>query len=183
MTLLQPVMLWGTLLVLVPLLLHLMFAQPRRRVPWSAMRFLLVAMEQDRRRVRFRQLTLLILRMLSLLLLFVMLAQPVVSGGRGFTRRLGAERRLHQFVIDDSLSMQTKTESGTFWQRGRDVLERFVRQLPAGDEVTIRRTSAPEHAVVERQPAGEVADWLVDQLGEPTDIVASWARRRRCLAR
>jgi hypothetical protein len=84
MSFLAPYMLWGALAAAVPVALHFLYRGRHRDVPWGAMRFLLAAVEQTRRRVRFRELLLLGLRVALVVLLAVALARPSSSAaGRG----------------------------------------------------------------------------------------------------
>ena len=65
----NPALLGGLGLFLVPIIIHLLSRRHHRRVEWAAMRFLLEADKENRRRVRFEQWLLLALRCLVMVLL------------------------------------------------------------------------------------------------------------------
>ncbi len=77
--LLLPSALIALLALAVPLLLHLVRQTEQKRIEFAALRWL-VARAQPRRRPRFNEWLLLILRLLLLALLALWLAQPVLSG-------------------------------------------------------------------------------------------------------
>ena len=58
-------------LTAIPVIIYLINRQRYQRVPWAAMEFLLRAMHKNRRRLRFENLLLLIIRTL-IILLFVL---------------------------------------------------------------------------------------------------------------
>ena len=62
MSFVAPWMLWGTAAAGIPIAIHLFYRSRYRRIPWAAMSFLLVGMEQTSRRLRFQELLLLLLR-------------------------------------------------------------------------------------------------------------------------
>src|SRR3954454_22072581 len=86
MTFLNPLMLFGALAVGIPLALHFFYRARYRPVPWGAMKFLRLAVEQTSRRLQFQELVLLLLRIFLMMLLAVALARPVtcskVTAGR-----------------------------------------------------------------------------------------------------
>ena len=79
MGLLLPSALIALLALAVPILLHLIRQTEQKRIEFAALRWL-VARAQPRRRPRFNEWLLLILRLLLLTLLALWLAQPVLDG-------------------------------------------------------------------------------------------------------
>jgi hypothetical protein len=101
MSFLAPYMLWGALAAGIPIALHFFYRSRYRDVPWAAMKFLLTAVEQTSRRLRFQELLLLVLRVTLLLLLAVALARPTLRAiGRGRGDAVDAV-----LLIDQSMSM------------------------------------------------------------------------------
>jgi len=80
--LLLPAGLIALLALAIPLLLHLVRQTEQKRIEFAALRWL-VARAQPRRRPRFNEWLLLLLRLLLLALLALWLAQPVLSGRPG----------------------------------------------------------------------------------------------------
>src|SRR5437588_11602374 len=97
-------MLAGTLLVSVPIIIHLINRIRYRRVRWAAMEFLLKSQKRQQRKLLIEQLILLALRCLLVLLAGLLLARFVgksLAGAEAGTR--------HIVVLDDTPSM------GDFW--------------------------------------------------------------------
>ena len=61
-TFVHPAMLWGLLLLGVPLVIHLINLFRHRRRQWAAMEFLLASQKKNQRWVRLRELLLLLAR-------------------------------------------------------------------------------------------------------------------------
>ena len=81
MTFLSPLLVWGALLGVIPLIIHLLNRRKFRRVEWAPMRYLKLTVQRNRRRVQVEQLLLMLLRIAAIALLFFYLA------GRWSTRR------------------------------------------------------------------------------------------------
>ena len=62
MTLLSPLLIWGTLLGAIPLIIHLLNRRRFRRVEWAPMHYLKLTIQRNRRRIQLEQLLLLLLR-------------------------------------------------------------------------------------------------------------------------
>ena len=69
MNFLQPFILWGLPLVLLPVLIHLLNRMRYRTVPWAAMMFVLAAMKHSTRQARLREWLILLMRALAVLAL------------------------------------------------------------------------------------------------------------------
>ena len=102
----NPALALGTLLFLVPLIIHLLNRQRFRRRKWAAMEFLLAAYKKQRRRVRAENLLLLLLRCLIPVLLALALARPLLQSAQAFVG-LGSTAH-HVFVFDASYSMSAE---------------------------------------------------------------------------
>jgi hypothetical protein len=84
LSLLLPLALSAMLALAVPLLLHLARREQQRRTVFAALRWL-HARPRPRRRIRFDEWPLLVLRLLLLALLAIWLAHPVLTGAAGRT--------------------------------------------------------------------------------------------------
>jgi hypothetical protein len=90
MTFLSPLLAWGMLLGLIPLIIHLLNRRRFRRVEWAPMRYLKLTIERNRRKIEVEQLLLLLLRIALVLLLFFFLARPVINP-KGWSAGSGRE--------------------------------------------------------------------------------------------
>lgn len=112
MTFLQPIVLWGLPLVLLPVLIHLLNRLRHRTQPWAAMRFLVSATRTSVNRAKLRQFLILLFRVLAVLTLILFLARPLAGGWLGWVVAPAPDVIL--VLLDRSASMETKlTGTGT----------------------------------------------------------------------
>src|SRR5215469_9091995 len=78
MNFLNPSLLYGLVLVGIPLIIHLIRRRRLKVVRWAAMEFLRQSQRKQRRRLRIEELILLALRMLIVALAALAFARPVL---------------------------------------------------------------------------------------------------------
>lgn len=106
MTFLQPLILAGLPLCLIPVLIHLMNRIRYRTVNWAAIMFLVKASHNSTSMARIRQFLILLLRILAILVLLLALARPLAGGWVGLT--LSGPPETVIMVLDRSASMGTE---------------------------------------------------------------------------
>ena len=84
MTFLQPLILWGLPLVLLPVIIHLINRMRHRPRQWAAMQFLLAATRSSTSHAKLRNLLIMLMRILAVLALLIFLARPLVGGWMGW---------------------------------------------------------------------------------------------------
>ncbi|MBU0617926.1 MAG: BatA domain-containing protein, partial [Planctomycetes bacterium] len=159
----NPALLGGLGLVALPILIHLLSRRQFRRIEWGAMRFLLEAEKENRRRTRFEQWLLVALRCLAMALLALLVARPFVQpglvasllGGRGQVERI--------IVIDDSASLAFRSGTTQDFALLREAGQRLLRWLhdaAADDPDTVYLTSNPDKPLIagERLRAATLED-------------------------
>jgi hypothetical protein len=104
MSFLQPFILWGLPLLLLPLVIHLFNRMRYRSMPWAAMMFLLSASRQSRRQARLRHFLILLCRMLAVAALILALSRPLVGGWLGWAMSAAPDTIL--LLLDRSASME-----------------------------------------------------------------------------
>jgi hypothetical protein len=140
MDFLAPMMLIGALGAAVPIVIHLI---GRRRAPvkkFAAMDFLLGTNRRVARRLRLRELLLLLLRVLACLAIPLAIAKPFVScasGGVAVAR--GPQAAV--LVLDDSFVMGFKVEGETLFERARERAKRVLAELGTEADVAIELAS------------------------------------------
>ena len=134
MTFLAPYLLWGTLAAGIPIALHFFYRSHYRVVPWAAMKFLLLSIEQTSRRLRFQELLLLALRVALLVLLALALARPTSTAARGSGQGDAVDAVL---VVDNSFSMAARDGDATRLERARAAALEVVEQLPPHSTVQV----------------------------------------------
>ena len=76
-------LLLGLPIIALPVLIHLINMMRHRRVEWAAMEFLIVSQKKFRTWIIFKQLLLLLLRMLAIAGIVFLVAQPLASPSMG----------------------------------------------------------------------------------------------------
>ena len=123
---LSPAMLWGMALASIPVLIHLLFRRRFRRIDWAPMHYLKISIQRNRRRVRLEQLLLLILRTALVLLLFFLVARPVMHA-QGLGNWLGGSSRTSQLIVlDDSLSMGYRDGGRSAWEQAQELARKVL---------------------------------------------------------
>jgi hypothetical protein len=179
----NPAMLFGTLLFTVPLIIHLLNRRRYRVKRWAAMSFLLAAYKRTRKKLRFENFLLLLLRCLIIILLALAMAKPFVSS-ESAAAALSSIRRDVVIVLDNSYSMGYRLNTDvTCFDLARQKITHLLSRLDAarGDTATMilmgRRSeffaplqSSPDDVLVKldrlKEPAPEGADFsaLMDLL-------------------
>lgn len=106
MTFLQPFILWGLPLILLPVLIHLFNRLRHRSMPWAAMMFLRSATRKSTRYTRLRQFLILLFRVLAVVGLLLALSRPLAGGWAGWLFASAPDVIL--VLLDRSASMETK---------------------------------------------------------------------------
>ena len=148
MTFLSPLLAWGALLGIIPIIIHLLNRRRFRRVEWAPMRYLKLTIQKNRRRIEFEQILLLLLRICLLVLLFFFLARPVLNP-TGLERWLGSGgRSSHVILVNDSLSMGYVAGDVPAFQRAREMAAGIMAAARPLDRCTLATTSAPRTPVL-----------------------------------
>lgn len=182
----NPGLLAGLALAAVPVVIHLLSRRRFRRLPWGATRFLLEAMAENRRRIRFEQWLLLALRCLAMALLALLVARPFVQPGL-VAELLGRRGHVQRIVVlDDSASLAYRVGAAPEFDRLRTAATRLVQWLAqeaGGEPLTFYLTSQPEAPLTEDTPlSGATVDELLQQVARLEPVAVS-ARPARVLAR
>lgn len=177
----------GLSCVALPILIHILMRRRRRPIVWGAMRFIELALAQQRKRTRLEQLLLLGARCLAVALVTVALARPLLEASSASPR---GPRTLY-LVIDNGVATSATTGgpgSTSEFDALRTQAEGLLSALDAGrgDRVALVTTASPVETVV-LPPSPDVA--LVTQLvhalkpqDSRTDLVSALAAVRQSLA-
>ena len=163
---LNPFLLWGTGLASIPLIIHILNKRRFKRIRWAAIEFLLRAEKETRRRMRFEQLLLLLLRMGVVALLAFLLSRPMASS----EDLLGLGRRSthHVIVLDDSGSLGERAGVGTVFDAARKKVLEISDQIGktrGGDYLTLWRSSSTKPDLSARPVTTNLRSDLAEVLG------------------
>jgi len=167
MTFLQPLLLWGLPLMLVPVVIHLLNRMRYRTQRWAATSFLMAASRQSQRQAKLRHLLLLLCRALLVGALVFALARPLAGGWLGWALNRAPDTVL--LLVDRSPSMEIRAGSGPLTKR-----QIALRQLTAaaealGDQTRFILVDSSGLVPREAPSAAALADW---SLTAPTDVAA-----------
>ncbi|MBF8294062.1 MAG: hypothetical protein HW389_607 [Bacteroidetes bacterium] len=143
MTFLNPLALFGLLAAAIPILLHLLNLRKLRTIEFSTLAFLKELQKTKIRRLKLRQLLLLILRTLLVLLIVFAFARPTLKGT--LAGNLGSHAKTTAIVvIDDSYSMTVGDEHGELLKQAKQAAKNIVPLFKDGDEVFLLPLSSLE---------------------------------------
>jgi len=134
MTFLNPFVLFGLAAAAIPVLLHLLNLRKLRTIDFSSVRFLKELQKTSMRRLRIRQLLLLIIRTLLIAALVMAFSRPALRvklAGFGST---GASSTMI-IILDDSPSMNLHDERGTAFTRAAQTASRLIDLAAEGDRL------------------------------------------------
>ena len=130
---LAPWFLAGTVVALIPVVLHLIYRKRAPRIEFPTIRFLVISVKRTAHRRRIQELLLLLLRAGALFLLAVGLAGPFVrSGGL-----LGKGETTLALILDNSYSMAAVSEGQSRYARAKEMAGEIVRELGASSKVAL----------------------------------------------
>ena len=124
-----PLMLFGLVAALAPIIIHLFRRRTARRIPWGAWQFLAESMRRKRRRILLEELVLMAVRILLLALAALAFARPYLPE-TGF---FGGGEKDVVIVLDRSGSMNLMRRDGTTaFEAAVAEARELVRQAPRG---------------------------------------------------
>ena len=135
MSFLNASLLAGSVLVALPIVLHLIMRRKPRHLEFPALRFLEARRETNQRRLRLRHLLLLALRVAAILFLAAALARPSVK----FSGALGSQKApvAAAFVFDTSMRMEYVQENQSRLEAAEDFGLWVLSQLPKESEIAV----------------------------------------------
>src|SRR5687768_17577083 len=147
MTLLTPALaIAGLCAIAIPILIHLLMRQRRRPIVFAGMRFLIEAFRKHKRRLQLEQLLLLAVRCLTLALLGLALARPLLTGTSIIESGGG---RTVTFVIDNGLaSAALGGDQQPALKKHLEKAVEIVRALGPGDTVSVISAARPAKALL-----------------------------------
>ncbi len=148
MTFLNPLILFGLVAAAIPLILHLLNLRKLRTVEFSTLIFLKELQQTKIRRIKLRQLLLLLVRTLIIVSIIIAFARPALRGT--ILGSIGTHANSSVVIIlDDSFSMEGSDEHGKLFKQAKEVTGRILDILKEGDEVFLVKLSELPKATVD----------------------------------
>ncbi|MGQ9819037.1 MAG: BatA domain-containing protein [Candidatus Kapaibacteriales bacterium] len=143
MQFLNPLYLIGLIAASVPIIIHLLIVRKNKIIEFSTLRFLNALEKTQIRRLRLKQLLLLILRTALIIFIVLAFARPTIKS------KLPALSNYSNIsvvlIIDNSISMDVSDEYGNRYRQVKKLAQSIVDHLTDGDEVSLIFTTDNQH--------------------------------------
>src|SRR5262245_9638392 len=143
MPFLHPALLWFLPLAALPILLHLLTLHRLKTLELSTFRFLFDSYLQQRRRMRFLEALLAMLRTAFILFLVLMICRPILKQSSavlaGGEESGGGDVLI---LVDCSASMNAVTKGRSSMERAREAAHAIVNRLGRADRITLVRVTS-----------------------------------------
>ena len=123
-----PELLWALLLLLIPIIIHLFRLRRFQKTPFTNVRLLQSIVSQTRKSQSVKKWLLLFTRLLLFASIVLAFAQPYLAA------RLGDVSTETVVYLDDSFSMQAKTENGDLLQ---NAIQDLIKAMPANEVISL----------------------------------------------
>jgi hypothetical protein len=149
MTFLNPLVLIGLAAASIPLILHLLNLRRPRTIEFSTLSFLKELQQSSIRRLKLRQILLLIVRTALIVAIILAFARPVLRGS--LVGIVGTHARTSVVIlIDDTFSLSASDERGMLLKQAKEKALELIGLLKEGDEVCVLRFSDLPNQTMER---------------------------------
>ena len=140
MTFLNPIALIGLLAAGIPILLHIFNLRKLKTIEFSTLSFLKELQKTKIRRLKLRQLLLLVLRTLLVILVVFAFSRPTMKGS--LPGGLADQAKTTAVIVfDDSQSMTARDEQGELLHQAKNAAIAITNLLKDGDEVFLLKLS------------------------------------------
>lgn len=143
LTFLNSVFLFGLFGSLLPLLIHLLNRRRIKIIEFSTLKYLFPLQKKQMRRLRIREILLLIIRTLIIAFIALALARPALKGSFGSGVNAHTTTSV-VIVLDDSFSMGYEGPDGTVFGRAREKARELITLLNESDDANLIYTSQPD---------------------------------------
>ncbi len=144
MTFLNPLAFIGLLATLIPIVFHLINLRKLRTIEFSSLTFLKELQRTQIRKLKIRQLLLLIIRTSLILFLVLALSRPTIRENHQLLPGSNVQSTA-VVIFDDSQSMLTGDNEGTFLRQAKDLTNSILTLFDARDEVIFLPLSTGLH--------------------------------------
>ena len=117
----HPELLWALFLLLIPIFIHLFQLRRFQKTPFTNLKFLKKIVSESRRSNTLKKWLLLFTRMLLLAAIIIAFAQPF------FAKKSALQEKETVIYLDDSFSMQAKTNNSTLLEQA---IQNLIRSIP-----------------------------------------------------
>ncbi|WP_291961053.1 BatA domain-containing protein [Maribacter sp.] len=147
-----PELLWGLLLLLIPIIIHLFQLRRFKKTPFTNVKFLKQVVSESRKSSTLKKWLLLITRMGLLGALVLAFAQPFIAN------ETALQEKETVFYLDDSFSMNGQVENGNLF---KNTVQDFIENIPSDQRFTLFTNKQSFNDVVIKDIQNELLDLSV----------------------
>ncbi|HRE41629.1 MAG TPA: BatA domain-containing protein [Ignavibacteria bacterium] len=138
MSFLNATMLWGLAAISIPILIHIFNLRKVKKVEFSTLMFLKELQKSKLKRIKLKQILLLLTRIFIIIFLVMAFSKPVINN----LQSSGSSAISNVFiVIDNSFSMSVRDESGSYLDQSKNIVDQIISKYKDVDNVYIIPTS------------------------------------------
>ncbi|MFT6370906.1 MAG: hypothetical protein ACJAWH_001990 [Maribacter sp.] len=123
-----PELLWALLLLVIPIIIHLFQLRRFRKTPFTNVKLLKKVVSESRKSSSIKKWLLLFTRLGLVAAIVIAFAQPFKADA------IALQDKENVFYLDNSFSMQAKTQGGTLLQ---SVVQNFIKNIPVEERFTL----------------------------------------------
>lgn len=143
MTFLNPLNLWFLIFLSLPIVLHLLNRFKNKEEDFSSLVLIKELKTTSLKRIQFKQLLLLLLRLLGIIFLVFSFSQPVTNGFIPSWASSEKETRLF-IILDNSASMSAKSDKKSFLEQSKHGIMSLLPTFEKNSLISIFKTCPPE---------------------------------------
>lgn len=132
MTFINPAILWALTAVSIPIIIHIFNLKKTKKIEISTLMFLKEIQQSKYKKIKLKQLLILLCRIAFIILFVMMFAKPFYNGYLGGSEKANSSVLI---ILDDSFSMQTREASGNNFENAKVKINELLGVLNEGDEV------------------------------------------------
>ncbi|APQ18588.1 BatA domain-containing protein [Maribacter hydrothermalis] len=123
-----PELLWGLLLLIIPILIHLFQLRRFKKTPFTNVKFLKQVVSESRKSSTLKKWLLLFTRLGLLTALVLAFAQPFLAN------ETALQEKETVFYLDDSYSMDARIDNGNLF---KNAIQEFIKYIPENEKFTL----------------------------------------------
>ena len=172
MTFLSPTILWGLAAASIPIIIHLLSLRHTRDIEFSTLYFIKELEHKTIRRLKLRQLLLVLIRILVIVCLILMVARPVQKGFVPGWMAAEKETRVIIFV-DNSASMSLVSNGISLLENAKESVLKIVNSFEGQTTVEVYQTN-PVKRVFNGKPGNTSLQYDVETIPQTYSTDHLW---------
>ncbi len=139
MTFLNPAILFGLIAAAVPILLHFLNLRKLKRIEFSSIRFLKELQQTKIRRLKFKRILLMVLRVMIIICVVMAFARPTIKTNIPISES-STEKNII-FILDNSFSMNDVENSGSLFNLAKSIIKLLSENISGNNKYYIITTT------------------------------------------